>query len=154
MVPEDLQAVRPSWLVSHVMRPMTRALNPMSVKMAGRRGFRMAARIHHVGRRTGSPYVTPIGAKVIDGMVLIPLTFGNQSDWVRNVRAAAGATLDVRRHTYLMAAPDFVSWADARAIVRKHFPLARFGFKLLGINQFIYAPVIESEQARPVRVAS
>ena len=48
----------------------------------------MAAQIHHVGRRTGTPYVTSVGARVRDGIVLVPLTFGNRSYWARNVYAA------------------------------------------------------------------
>ncbi len=127
--PQCLQAVRPSWLVRNVMRPLTRILNPISVKMAGRPGFRMAARVHHVGRRSGTKYVTPVGARVKDGQVLIPLTFGNQSDWVRNVRAAGGATVEVRRHPYEFREPQFVNWPEARQVVRATFPFARGAFK-------------------------
>jgi hypothetical protein len=32
--------------------------------------------------------VTSVGARLQAGIVLIPLTFGNRSDWARNVRAA------------------------------------------------------------------
>lgn len=139
-----VKEVQPSWLVCHAIRPMTRVLNPVSVKMAGRPGFRMAGRIHHVGRRSGTPYVSPVGVKVKDGMVLIPLTFGNQSDWVRNVRAAGGATVDVRRRPYTFGPPEFINWTDARGLVRANYPLARGGFKLLGIKQFMYAPVLDA----------
>jgi deazaflavin-dependent oxidoreductase (nitroreductase family) len=138
----ELQPVRPSWLVRTIMRPLTKRLNPVSVKMAGRPGFRMASRLHHVGRRSGACYITPVGARIKDDHVLIPLTFGNQSDWVRNVRAAGGATIEVNRRSYAMGAPEFLYWADARPIVRSFFPLARSGFKILGIKQFLDAPVI------------
>ena len=138
----ELQPVRPSWLVRNIMRPLTKMLNPVSVKMAGRPGFRMASRLHHVGRRSGACYITPVGARIKDDHVLIPLTFGNQSDWVRNVRAAGGATIEVNRRSYAMGAPEFLYWADARPIVRSFFPLARSGFKILGIKQFLDAPVI------------
>jgi deazaflavin-dependent oxidoreductase (nitroreductase family) len=140
MLPE-LQPVRPSWVVRNIMRPLTKMLNPVSVKMAGRPGFRMAGRLHHVGRRSGARYVTPVGARVKDDHVLIPLTFGNQSDWARNVRSAGGATIEVNRRSYAMGAPEFLDWRDARSIVRAYFPLGRGGFKVLGIKQFIYAPV-------------
>jgi deazaflavin-dependent oxidoreductase (nitroreductase family) len=140
----ELQPVRPSWLVRTIMRPLTKVLNPLSARMAGRPGFRMAARLHHVGRRTGAYYITPVGARIKDGHVLIPLTFGNQSDWVRNVRVAGGATLEVNRRSYGMVAPECLDWADARQMVRSFFPLAGSGFKMLGIKQFLYAPVIET----------
>ena len=140
----ELQPVRPSWLVRNIMRPLTKMLNPVSVRMAGRPGFRMASRLHHVGRRSGACYITPVGARIKGDHVLIPLTFGNESDWVRNVRAAGGAIVEVNRRSYGMGAPEFPFWADARPLVRSFFPLARSGLKMLGIKQFIYAPVIET----------
>ena len=54
------------------MRPMSRMLNPLVATLAGRRHFAMAAQIHHVGRRSGTPYVTSVGARVHDGILLIP----------------------------------------------------------------------------------
>ena len=77
--------VGPSLIVRVVMTPLTKMLNPVVATLAGRRHFPMAAQIHHVGRRSGKPYVTSVGARVHNGIVLIPLTFGNRSDWVRNV---------------------------------------------------------------------
>jgi deazaflavin-dependent oxidoreductase (nitroreductase family) len=139
----EVQSVGPSWLVQNIMRPLTKVLNPVSVRMAGSPGFRMAGRIRHVGRRSGTEYVTPIGARVKDGTVLIPLTFGNQSDWVRNVRAAGRATVEVRQRTYEMGPPEFLNWPEARHVVRGNFPLARGAFKVLGIKQFMRASVLE-----------
>ena len=53
--------VRPSRLVAVVMGPLTKVLNPVMRKLAGRRHVMMAAQIRHVGRRSGRPYVTPAG---------------------------------------------------------------------------------------------
>jgi hypothetical protein len=63
-----------------VIRPLTRILNPVIVKFAGRRHFPIAAQIHHVGRRSGKAYVTPATAHVHGDVIVIALTFGNQSD--------------------------------------------------------------------------
>ena len=113
-MPVDLQTVRPSWLVRTIIPPLTKVLNPLSVKMAGGPGFRMAVRMHHVGRRSGTAYVTAVGARVKDGKILIPLTFGNQSDWVRNVRASGGGTVEVRRRSYEIGVPEFLNWSETR----------------------------------------
>jgi deazaflavin-dependent oxidoreductase (nitroreductase family) len=139
----ELETIRPSWLVRKFIRPLTKVLNPISSKMAGGPGFRMAGRVHHVGRRSGREYLTTVGAHVEDGKVLIPLTFGNQSDWVRNVRATGGATVEVRRRAYKMGPPQFLNWTDAPQVVRANFPLARGAFRILGIKQFMQAPVTE-----------
>jgi hypothetical protein len=79
--------VGPSLIVKIVMRPLTKMLNPLIVKLAGRRHFHMAARIRHVGRRSGRTYTTPVSARRSGDVVVIALTFGNQSDWSRNVRS-------------------------------------------------------------------
>ena len=86
-----LVPVAPAAIVRVLVRPLTKILNPLMVRLAGRRFFPMA-QIHHVGRRSGKAYVTPTSAHLRGDMLLIALTFGNQSDWSRNVRAAGGAS--------------------------------------------------------------
>ena len=80
----------PSRLVRVVMTPLTKMLNPLVAALAGRRHFPMAAQIHHVGRRTGTPYVTSVGARVHDGIVLVPLT-----TCTRRVSAPCGSTAPI-----------------------------------------------------------
>ena len=130
--------VRPSWLVRVVMRPMTRVLNPAMMKLAGRRHVMMAVQVRHVGRRSGRSYVTPAGARLAGDTVVIPLTFGNQSDWSRNVRAAGGCSIRLDGTDYTATQPELADWAQAGPAVRAAFnPVLRAGFKMLGIRQFL-----------------
>ena len=130
--------VGPSLTVRVVMKPLTKILNPLVAAFAGRRHFPMAAQIRHVGRRTGKPYVTSVGARVHDGIVLIPLTFGNRSDWSRNVYAAGECTVRVNGADYHAVAPQFVTFVQAAPLLRPSFRFVeRFVFKLLGIQQFM-----------------
>jgi deazaflavin-dependent oxidoreductase (nitroreductase family) len=130
--------VGPSVLVKLVMRPMTKMLNPLVAKLAGRRHFRMAARIHHVGRRSGTRYVTPVGARIRGGMVVIPLTFGNVSDWACNVSAAGECWMQLDGAIHHGVQPRFLSAADAAPLVRAAFgPLERMSFRLIGIKQYM-----------------
>src|SRR5690348_3818402 len=69
-------------------------------KFAGRRHFRMAAEIRHVGRKSGRAYVTPAGARISADVAVIPLTFGNQSGWSKNVRAAGGCSIRLDGQDY------------------------------------------------------
>src|SRR5215475_963875 len=125
--------VRPSLLVRVAMRPMTRVLNPLIRKFAGRRHFRMAAEIRHVGRKSGRAYVTPAGARVSGDVALIPLTFGNQSDWSKNVRAAGGCSIRVDGRDYDVTQPELLSVADVQPLVRSMFsPMQRAAFRMLG----------------------
>lgn len=99
---------------------------------------RTMAQIHHAGRRSGKAYVTPTSAHVRDDVLLIALTFGNQSDWSRNVWAAGGCTVRLGGHTYRATSPELVTWADDRALIVSTFnPVLRAGFRLLGIRQFM-----------------
>lgn len=132
-----LAPVAPAAIVRMIVRPLTKILNPLMVGLAGRRSFPMA-QIHHVGRRSGKAYVTPTSAHVRGDMLLIALTFGNASDWARNVRAAGGCTVRLGGHTYLATNPEFVTWADDRALIASAFnPVLRAGCRLLGIRQFM-----------------
>jgi deazaflavin-dependent oxidoreductase (nitroreductase family) len=130
--------VGPSLFVRLVMRPMSTMLNPLVATLAGRRHFPLVAQIQHVGRRTGKPYVTSVGASVRDGAVLIPLTFGNGSDWARNVRAAGHCSVRLNGAVYHALAPQFLDAAHATPLIRAAFgPVERLMFRMLGIQQFM-----------------
>jgi deazaflavin-dependent oxidoreductase (nitroreductase family) len=117
---------------------MTKVLNPMIMKMAGRPHFRMAALIGHTGRKSGRQYQTPAGARLSGDTFVIPLTFGSGSDWSRNVRAAGGCSIRLNGVDYEATAPEVVSKADARTVIRAAFsPVERAMFRMLGIKQFL-----------------
>jgi deazaflavin-dependent oxidoreductase (nitroreductase family) len=122
---------------------MTKVLNPLIVKFAGRRHFAMAAQIQHVGRRSGKAYVTPATAHVRGGFILIALTFGNQSDWSRNVRAAGGCMIRINGGTYLATEPQFLSREEAAPLLKGTFgPMLRVGARVLGVRQFLRLKVV------------
>lgn len=132
------EPVAPALIVKIVIGPLSRILNPLILKLAGRRHFRMAARIRHTGRRSGRAYVTPVRARLRGEVILIPLTFGNQSDWARNVAAAAGCSIRLDGRDYQATQPDLLSRTQAADLIKSVFgPLERMGFRLLGIRQFM-----------------
>ena len=131
-------AVRPSRLVAVVMGPLTKMLNPVMIKLAGRRHVRMAAQIRHVGRRSGREYVTPAGARLTGDTFVIPLTFGNSSDWSRNVRAAGGCEIRLDGTDYRAVQPELADRDQAAPVVRAAFgPVERAMFRMLGIRQYL-----------------
>ena len=145
---DELLPVLPSALVRTVMRPMTRLLNPVFVRLAGKRHFPAAAQLHHVGRRSGRPYVTPVGARLSGDIIVIPLTFGNQSDWSKNVRAAGRCTIRLNGVDYHAAGPRFAGGdsgeLDALRAARSAYnPVMRASFRMLGIKQFMYLQVVD-----------
>jgi len=130
--------VRPSRFVRVVIRPLAKVLNPVMLTLAGRRHVRMAAQVRHVGRKSGRQYVTPVGAGRAGDTFVIPLTFGNQSDWSRNIRAAGGGTIRLNGVDYRVNQPQLAGRAEAAPAVRAAFgPVMRAGFGVLGIRQVL-----------------
>jgi deazaflavin-dependent oxidoreductase (nitroreductase family) len=104
----------------------------------------MAAQIQHVGRRSGKVYVTPATAHLHGDTIVIALTFGNQSDWARNVRAAGGCQIRLDGRSYHGTDPRFLSRQEAKPVLKAAFsPLLRAGTRMLGVRQFLILRVVE-----------
>jgi deazaflavin-dependent oxidoreductase (nitroreductase family) len=69
--------------------------------------------ILHRGRRSGRPYRTPLLAFKRDRMLVVALLYGEESDWLRNLRAGGGRVVRGGR-TYELSAPRVVDTTDAR----------------------------------------
>jgi deazaflavin-dependent oxidoreductase (nitroreductase family) len=129
---------RPSLFARVVIKPMTRVLNPLVRKAAGRKHFSMAARINHVGRRSGRLYVTPASARLDGDDFYVPLTFGSRSDWCRNVLAADGCTITWRGRDYNAIAPEILDRKGAWPEMRHAFKRSeRLGLRVLGVKQVL-----------------
>ena len=50
--------------------------------------------IHHLGRRSGRPYRTPVVAFHAGGGFVVPMTYGRDVDWARNIVRAKGCDLE------------------------------------------------------------
>ncbi|WP_072689995.1 nitroreductase family deazaflavin-dependent oxidoreductase [Rhodococcus marinonascens] len=64
--------------------------------------------VEHRGRRSGTVYRTPVNVFVVEGHYRFALTYGANSDWVRNVVAAGGCTIETRRRTVALTDPTIV----------------------------------------------
>ena len=102
-----------------------------------------SAQIHHAGRRSGRRYVTPASARLAGDTFFIPLTFGNGSDWSRNMRAAGGCTIRLNGIDYRAVRPRLVDreLADREQAMQAGRPVfnrvERIAFRALGISQFL-----------------
>src|ERR1700738_1347658 len=72
----------------------------------------------HVGRKSGRVYRTPVNVFRTPEGFLIALTYGRESEWVRNVLAAGGCQLEARGVPYQLSAPTIVHDTTGR-----RFPL-------------------------------
>ncbi len=107
--------------------PMPRALarlNRVGANRVTRRLFRrlpgFGVVVHH-GRRSGRRYETPVNVFRMQSGVRIALTYGRDSDWVKNVVAAGGCTVLTRGRQLTLTAPRIThdpSRAGARLLER------------------------------------
>jgi deazaflavin-dependent oxidoreductase (nitroreductase family) len=132
-------AVGPSLIVRLALGPTSKLLNPLVDALAGRRFVPLIARIHHVGRRSGKPYTTPTGAHIAADTIVIPLSFGNVSDWSRNVRAAGQCVVQLGGKSYHATQPLFIDAKDAKPVVKQSFnAINRLAFRMFGIKQYLF----------------
>jgi deazaflavin-dependent oxidoreductase (nitroreductase family) len=84
-----------------------RLLNPRQMATAGTPGA-YAAVVHHIGRRSGTQYRTPVGVAATDDGFVIGLVYGSQADWVQNLLAAGSGLLTHEGTTYVVDHPEVV----------------------------------------------
>lgn len=89
--------------------------------------------ITSVGRKSGKLYRTPVNVFREPERFLIALTYGRNSDWVKNIVAAGGCRLETCRVSYQLSAPTIV-----HDPTRRRFPLlVRIILGLIAANDFL-----------------
>jgi deazaflavin-dependent oxidoreductase (nitroreductase family) len=87
----------------------------------------------HVRRTSGRVYRTPVNVFRAPEGFLIALTYGRESEWVKNVLAAGGCEVETRGVGYRLSAPAIV-----HDPTRRRFPLfVRIALRLIGANDFM-----------------
>lgn len=67
--------------------------------------------IGHTGRKSGRSYRTPVLGFTGDGCFVVPILYGERTDWVQNLLAAGGGTLHRSGRRYQLCEPRIVSAA-------------------------------------------
>src|SRR5437016_8793807 len=122
-----------------LMRFRKRWLAAFNLAVTNRISSRFAPRlpgfgiVTHVGRKSGRVYRTPVNVFRAPEGFLIALTYGRESEWVRNVLTAGGCDLETRHVLYQLSAPTIV-----HDPTRRRFPLlVRIVLRLIGANEFL-----------------
>ena len=96
-------------------------LNPVMLRFSGQSG--PSAIVHHVGRRSGTPYASPVMAHQAHDDVIIPLPYGADVDWFRNLRAAGQAVVVLEGRSLAVDKPAAVDIDDVIGLLPA--PMAR-----------------------------
>jgi deazaflavin-dependent oxidoreductase (nitroreductase family) len=118
-----------------LIRFVARLVNPLVLRIAGRRWMPIVGILHHRGRRSGRAYTTPLGMRPLgdDGFVM-PRTFGEHAAWYHNVQAAGGAVVTWGGADHTLFQPQLVDAATARPAFPRY---ERRLLGLLGIDEFV-----------------
>ena len=78
----------------------------------------------HRGRRSGRHYRTPLFAFRREQMLVIALLYGEESEWLRNLRAGGGHVVRAGR-AYVVGPPEVVETRAAGSVLARMSPPAR-----------------------------
>lgn len=117
----------PRWL-ARANRSVT---NPILGRLAPRLpGFGV---IVHTGRKSGRQYRTPVNVFAREGGYVVALTYGRESEWVRNVLANDGCKLETRGCSLRLTQPRLFHDERRRAVPA----LVRVILGIVNVNDFL-----------------
>ena len=97
-------------------------------------GFAM---VTHVGRRSGTVRHTPVNIFEHGTGYAIALTYGRESEWVKNVEVAGGCVVETRGHHVRLTHPTVVHDPSRRMVP---WPV-RLVLRLIGVTDFLVLEV-------------
>lgn len=89
--------------------------------------------VTHVGRRSGRLYRTPVNVFRDEDRYVFALTYGRDSDWVRNVLAAGECEIETRRRRVVLTNPELFTDPSQRYIP----PPARWILRAVDVDDFL-----------------
>ena len=99
--------------------------------------------IEHVGRKSGRRYRTPVNAFRDGATLTFALTYGPESEWVRNVLAAGGCCAHMRRRTLTLTDPHLVHDEQRRRVPAP----VRLALRAMKVDYFLELTVADEDAA-------
>ena len=119
-----------------LMHKFTVVSGPIGRSLAGTRWFPLWAILRHTGRKSGTQYAIPIVALPSADGFLIPLPFGQRTQWLQNLLAAGGAGIRSKGREFSVDQPELVNLDDP--VVQRAVPRPfRVASRRLGIRSWV-----------------
>jgi deazaflavin-dependent oxidoreductase (nitroreductase family) len=107
--------------------------------------------VHHVGRKSGRPYRTPVVAFPSAVGFVIPMTYGRDVDWARNLVHAHGGEIEQSGRRVALRNPRIVAFGAAET----HLPAAvRSLFRAADLPGYVLLDRKGGGAKRPARARS
>ena len=103
----------------------------------------------HTGRRSLRQYRTPVNVFRRDDRYIIALTYGSNADWVRNVLADGGCTLETQGRTLHLSRPRLLHDESRRPVPAP----VRLVLGLVNVNDFLELTVDNEGSTRDMDAA-
>lgn len=119
-------------LTNRLMRPLAGVVPPLAV-------------VHHVGRKSGRAYGTPVLAFPVAGGYVTPLPYGTDTDWCRNLVEAGKGRLERLGQLVSVRNPRIIG---AEAAVRLLPAPLRPGLRLASLPGYLLVDLAPSRAGR------
>ncbi|HEX3639870.1 MAG TPA: hypothetical protein VHV10_01125 [Ktedonobacteraceae bacterium] len=110
-----------------------RYLNPLMLKFAGR-SYSPQAVVYHKGRKSGRSYTTPVVIEPVTDGFIIPLPYGTDVDWCRNILDAGQCTIQWHGNSYTVVEPALINAED---VIAKLSSMRQRIFRMIGVKQVL-----------------
>jgi deazaflavin-dependent oxidoreductase (nitroreductase family) len=121
-------------LPANVREFQKRYTNPRMLRSAASGGRGNLGIVFHNGRKSGREYATPVRIDPIPNGFLVPLPYGTDTDWLKNILAAGEGRLRFRGQDIAVNEPEIIDTATALAMLP---PSSGIAVKILRVKQFL-----------------
>jgi hypothetical protein len=129
-------AIRLGPRARRLIRSVARLVNPLVLRIAGRRHMPVLGIVRHRGRTTGRRYATPLGVRpAAAGGFVMPLTFGEAAGWYRNIVATGWCVITWRGQDHPVSDPVVVGRETALPAFPRY---ERLALQAIGISEFLW----------------
>lgn len=121
-------------MMRNLMLWLTHATGPIAMRVAETGVIPIWAVVRHRGRTSGKLYSTPLAIRPTSDGFVLPLPWGEGTDWCRNMRAAGGGIVHWGGADIEVDSPKIIDTAEALSSFQAYMrPIV----KVVGIKRFL-----------------
>jgi hypothetical protein len=116
-------------------------LNQLTLRFAGSK-IGPFSKLIHKGRKSGIIFHTPVVATYVGDVVIIPLSYGDKVDWLRNILAAGGCDIVFNKKRMALTHPEVISGEIALSFLPEK---RRRLFERFNLEYFLKLQIVQDD---------